>query len=526
MTRPTLVWMQFGSCSGCTVSFLDGGTEATDILARYDVRHAPLLCDETALPERVDLAIVEGSVAVTKQHLKAVHDLRRRARVLVSLGACAENSGILHFAVGNQMPQPELDAFLPVHEIVSVDYVLPGCPPAPAAIVRFLAAFADGDTDYLAPYHDIIGKPEGRIRDIVQQGLCMSCGMCGATCPTHAISYVEGKPVIRDERCIVCGECYFQCPRAFLPCSPGDVSCDPQGLSPAGTYGDAILLRATAADVRRQAQAGGAVSALLMDALDAGAIDGALVAMDGPNPWEGVPTLVCRAEDVVASAGTKYAVCPILSQLRRALTDGGVRRLAVVGLPCQMEALEKLLAYPLGIRLPADAELVRIGLFCSSNFRYNAMHKMLEEEGGVRPADILRIDIGAGSFTITTVTGEQRTIPLSVVHGYEQESCKVCPDFTAEYTDLSVGAIGSPKGWSTVVVRTTRGAEFVRHALSSGKLEQHADAAPDMELVKGVAGKKRRHATDALAWRMKYGLLVPFGGVRTPDTGCASPQQE
>ena len=504
--------MQFGSCSGCTISFLDNGPWADRILDSIDLLHAPLITDRNEMPEKADLTIVEGAIAVTRQHLKKLHDLRERSKKMLSIGACAESSGILHYAVGNQMPQPELDAFLPAHEIVPVDYVMPGCPPAPAAIAKFLEAFISGDEDYLAPYAEIIGKPEGRIREIVQQGLCMSCGMCGATCPTHAISYVEGKPVIRDELCIMCGECYFQCPRSFFPCREGELTCDPGAARPMGVYAEGMQMRSSSPEIRKHAQAGGVVTALLNYCLDTKTIDGALVAKDGSNPWEGVPQMVERSEEVVASAGTKYAVCPTLYKLRESLTLGGLRKLAVVGLPCQMEALEKYMQYPLGIRAHPDTSILRIGLFCSSNFRYNAMHKMVEEVGGVRPADITRIDIGAGAFQITTVTGETIDIPLKVVHGYEQESCKVCPDFTSEFCDISVGAIGAREGWSAVLVRSERGTDIVKDATSEGYLEK-GDEAPDMDLVKLLSEKKRMRANKSLSWREKYGLLNPFPGI-------------
>jgi coenzyme F420 hydrogenase subunit beta len=308
----------------------------------------------------------------------------------------------------------------------------------------------------------------------------------------------------------MCGECYFQCPRSFFRC-PGIVDgvCTSRE-GPMGQVADAAVLRSTSTVLRSAAQAGGAVSGLLAYALDHHEIDGALVAQDGPNPWEGIPTVITEASQITQSAGTKYAVCPVLSNLRKAATGHGLQRMCVVGLPCQMEALRKLDDYPLGLRMPPDAIRLRIGLFCSSNFRYNAMHKMVEEVGGVRPGDIDRIDIGEGAFNIRSITGETASIPLSVVHGYEQESCRVCPDFTAEYADISVGAIGAPEGWSVVLSRTEYGRQVLERAMGKGYLEGHATEAPNQGLIALLAEKKREKAKSALAWRSSYGLLNPF----------------
>lgn len=496
MTKPVVVWMEFAACSGCSVSFMDNECQAEEVLDKIDLKFATLLADGREIPEKIDLTIVEGGIAVTKKDLKLVKTLRERSKTLIAIGACAENSGVLHFTEGNQMPMPELDSFLPLHDVVEVDYVIPGCPPAPKGILKFLDAFLRGDTAYLEPYNLIIDKCEGKIRNIVQQGLCMSCGTCGATCPTHAISFVEGKPVIKDEICIMCGECYFQCPRSFFrfPEKTEFVTEKSVENSIIGPYISTYALRASESKIRKRAQSGGVVTALLSYALDNHYLDGAIVASDGINNWEGLPTIVKSSEDLLKSSGTKYSVCPLLTSMRDALTTEGISRLGVVGLPCQQEALQKIIDYPIGIRQASSKIALRMGLFCTSNFRYNAMKKMVEEVAGVRPADVTKIDVGAKSFIITTVTREEIVVPINTVHKYEQESCKVCPDFSSEYCDISIGSVGAPKNWSAVITRSELGAKLIEEAIRDGYLEADKDISADLSLIEKLATMKKKRA--------------------------------
>ncbi|HXY82245.1 MAG TPA: Coenzyme F420 hydrogenase/dehydrogenase, beta subunit C-terminal domain, partial [Candidatus Saccharimonadales bacterium] len=46
-----------------------------------------------------------------------------------------------------------------------------------------------------------------------------------------------------------------------------------------------------------------------------------------------------------------------------------------------------------------------------------------------------------------------------------------CDDFTAEFADISVGAIGSPSGYSTILARTENGLDLVKQAEKAGYIE-------------------------------------------------------
>jgi len=50
-------------------------------------------------------------------------------------------------------------------------------------------------------------------------------------------------------------------------------------------------------------------------------------------------------------------------------------------------------------------------------------------------------------------------------------ACLVCPDFSAEYADISFGGLGSPDGYTTVLIRSEKGKWVYRGALASGYIK-------------------------------------------------------
>jgi len=112
---------------------------------------------------------VEGAVA-NEDHLEQIQRVRRQTRILVSLGDCALTGNVTAlrnmFSVedvldrayrqtaavvtgipsGNGAVPRLLDRVRPVHEVVQVEYFIPGCPPSADTIHEFLVALLDGRT--------------------------------------------------------------------------------------------------------------------------------------------------------------------------------------------------------------------------------------------------------------------------------------------------------------------------------------------------------------------------------------------
>ena len=156
-----------------TVSSREAGEYFLDLAEKADLVFSPIL-DVKEFPEGVDVALVEGAVA-NEDHLHHARLIRARSRILVSFGDCAVSGNVtaMRNPLGSAaavldrvyrdgallrpaLPQepgivpPLLDRVRPLHEVVPVDFFLPGCPPSADLIVHVLGEFCEGRTPDLA----------------------------------------------------------------------------------------------------------------------------------------------------------------------------------------------------------------------------------------------------------------------------------------------------------------------------------------------------------------------------------------
>ncbi len=164
--KPRLATVWLGGCSGCHMSFLDLDERLIDLAGRVKLLASPIT-DYKDFPE-ADITLVEGAVA-NHEHLETIRKVRERSRILVSFGDCAvtgnvtalrnlfgvddvlgraysETSTVIcGIPTGNGAVPRLLARVRQVHEVVKVDYVLPGCPPPADAIYSLLTTlFAGG----------------------------------------------------------------------------------------------------------------------------------------------------------------------------------------------------------------------------------------------------------------------------------------------------------------------------------------------------------------------------------------------
>ncbi|MFN2370172.1 MAG: NADH:ubiquinone oxidoreductase [Candidatus Krumholzibacteriia bacterium] len=154
MTRkPTVGIFDFTGCEGCELNQLNFEDQLLDILAHVDIVEWREAMD--ARPGEYDIAFVEGSLS-TPDCIKRIHDVRRRAKVLVALGTCAVTGGIN--AVKNTRPIedvreevygedkylfPTLPA-LPLSAVVKVDHNVRGCPMTQIEFLKVFTALVMG----------------------------------------------------------------------------------------------------------------------------------------------------------------------------------------------------------------------------------------------------------------------------------------------------------------------------------------------------------------------------------------------
>jgi coenzyme F420 hydrogenase subunit beta len=177
--------------------------------------------------------------------------------------------------------------------------------------------------------------------------------------------------------------------------------------------------------------------------------------------------------------GDRYTTySPTLSAVK-GLESRNLRRVAMVGTPCQIRTVKKMQCLSI---LPAHIITFSIGLFCIENFAFDEpgrrkLEARLQAEVGqpVRFEDIVKINIKQDLIvSLKTRANRTRTVyvPLDELEEMARPACLACTDFANDYADLSAGGLGSPEGYTTVLLRTEEGNRIYGEALSHGYIEQ------------------------------------------------------
>jgi coenzyme F420 hydrogenase subunit beta len=331
--------------------------------------------------------------------------------------------------------------------------------------------------------------------EIIDTKLCVGCGCCVALCPVSAITYNE-QPEITG-RCTSCGLCYENCPRTgfdeFLEEKRifgriRDISETETGVM-LGIY----AVKAKPQAIREKCQDGGAATALLAELLREGGNAAIVAGIDKEKIWSPVPVIAYDEITLASHAGTKYTSAPMVKGLRDAVEQGS-SRIGFVGTPCQIRAIRRLESGKLGKSKLAKSCELKLGLFCMETFNYNALMGYLKEQG-VDPKNVTKFEIKKGKF-IAYRTGElDFEVKISKLKVLMRECCKTCTDYTSEFADISIGNIGSPDGWSTVIIRTPRGEASLINASKNGLVDvQPIQGGPGIELLKKLAEDKKKRS--------------------------------
>ncbi len=336
--------------------------------------------------------------------------------------------------------------------------------------------------------------------EVVRRGLCVGCGACVSVCPVASLSMVGDKPRLTG-MCIACQMCYNNCPRSYF--SEEEVEERIFGRRRGGeeetylgVYRACYAARSKDEEVLSRCQDGGAVTSILMQLMrDDPGLCAVVASVDTGSDWLPRPVVATSVDELLEGAGTKYTPSPTLLGLRSAVREYGRERVAVVGTPCQIRALRKMQTSPFSpLRLAESVELA-IGLFCMETFDHGKLIEYLKG-AGLDPSKITRFDIKKGRFM--AFEGEELVfkVPLKKMADLVRSCCHSCTDFTSEFADISVGSVGSPEGWSTVIVRTERGERALGKAVKAGVLEVKplGEVKPGLKAVLKLAKGKREKA--------------------------------
>ncbi len=170
MSKPIIATTSLAGCFGCHMSFLDIDEKILDLIELVEFNKSPI-DDIKNFTKKCDVGIIEGGCCIS-ENVHVLKEFRKHCKILVSLGECAIMGGLP--AMRNCVPLEEcireaylegvtvrnantsktlpsdnelpmlLDRVYPCHEIVKIDYFLPGCPPRPELIWEAIYSLATG----------------------------------------------------------------------------------------------------------------------------------------------------------------------------------------------------------------------------------------------------------------------------------------------------------------------------------------------------------------------------------------------
>jgi len=164
-TKIRIATTSLAGCFGCHMSLLDLDERLVPLADLIEFDRSPLTDIEHCT--NCDIGLIEGGVC-NSENVHVLREFRKNCKILVAVGACAINGGLpamrnfipldeclaeayIHgIGVENaQIPNdPELPLLLdkvrPLHEVVKIDYFLPGCPPSAEVFWTFLNDLISG----------------------------------------------------------------------------------------------------------------------------------------------------------------------------------------------------------------------------------------------------------------------------------------------------------------------------------------------------------------------------------------------
>ena len=175
MSKPVVATASLAGCFGCHMSILDIDDRILQLIDLVDFDKSPI-DDLKEFTGRCRVGLIEGGCC-NEENVEVLKKFRNHCDVLISVGDCATMGGIpamrnniplqecfdeayrsgptVHNPSGQYPNDKELPLLLnkvyPCHEVVKIDYHLPGCPPSADTVWAALVALLS-DKPVALPY--------------------------------------------------------------------------------------------------------------------------------------------------------------------------------------------------------------------------------------------------------------------------------------------------------------------------------------------------------------------------------------
>lgn len=352
----------------------------------------------------------------------------------------------------------------------------------------------------------MMGSPT--VERVLRDDLCSGCGLCAAVskgaiqmgidAPGYNRPHAKGPVGAEAERIIA-----ESCPGSTVAPWRRDVP-------PSPYWGPAeAVLTGHASDeaVRFAGSSGGAITALLLFALESGMVDRVVqVNADPEFPTRNMVVVSNTGGEIVAAAGSRYAASSPLAGILEEVEKGG--RFAFVGKPCDVSALRQLAKHDPRV----DQQVpIKLSFFCGGIPSHRGAQRILEEMGLAElPLAEFRYRGNGwpGLAQARAKNGQVATMSYERSWGHHlsrevQFRCKVCPDAVGGVADIACadawygGESGYPQfeeqdGRSLIMVRSTVGRTLLDKAVAAGRMSVETLDEKEIILMQPAQARRKR----------------------------------
>ncbi len=212
MAKPKVGFFDFSSCEGCQLMVLNCEPELLDILSHIDIvnfREAT-----TTRQDDYEIAFIEGSI-ITPHDIERLKGIREKAKMLIALGACAHTGGLNKLRNFQDAQEAKeyvygkdakffdvLPKVLAVHEVVPVEFSIPGCPINRFEFISVLKQLLQGTTPTLPDYPVCVECKLNENECLMLKGqVCLgpiTRAGCDARCPNNGFPCTGCRGMLDD----------------------------------------------------------------------------------------------------------------------------------------------------------------------------------------------------------------------------------------------------------------------------------------------------------------------------------------
>ena len=375
------------------------------------------------------------------------------------------------------------------------------------------------------------------ILTIVENDLCIGCGVCAAICPQQVLEmrfnrFGEYNPVQNNECPKKCGLCLKVCPFADENPNENSIGKRQYGSIPqilhrteTGYYSDIFVGYAHA--TRERGASGGLATWLLSTLLKEGVVDYVIAVIPNDDPDRLFKyTLMSTQEAVLNSAGSAYYPVELSVVLKEIQNKPG--KCAIIGLPCFIKAIRLATQKnrKLEEKIPVTAGLV-CGQLKSKNYT-GYLAALSGVFAHLKSVNYRGKSIGntANNFYFSCVNnhGDRGKIfwdeggaEAWINRWFTPNACNYCDDIFAECADATFMDAWLPeysidyRGTSIVLVRSSCLKEIIQNGIDSHQLSlNHLPVQDLIQSQGGVIQEKRNIISYRLYLARKKGNHVPI----------------